>query len=157
MKNRRWVFIDPGLLKTIVRGERTCVIVKSLCSKLLVMAWVIAVIIVSNPTAFARTVNVKGSGSYTAVTVNFSFDGTGHPGNPSGSAAQELLTGTDNIGGPFTGQNIGEYALDFSTRCTAPDGTAGISLELVQAVEAVTYNQVSYILPGSVLASAALA
>jgi hypothetical protein len=141
MKNRRWVLIDPGLLNTFARGESTCVVVKSLCSKLLVMAWVIAVIIVSDPTAFAGTANVKGAGSYTAVTVNFSFDGTGHPGNPTGSAAQELLTGHDNIGGPFTGENIGEYALDPSTSCTAPDETAGISLELVLAVGAVTYNQ----------------
>src|SRR5215472_14761258 len=129
MKKRRWVFIDPRLLNTFARGERRRVIAESLCSKLLVTAWVIAVITVSNPTAFAGTVNVRGSGSYTAVEVNFSFDGTGHPGNPSGSAAQELLTGNDNIGGPFTGENIGEYALDFSTSCTAPDGTAGISLE----------------------------
>jgi hypothetical protein len=115
--------------------------VKSLCSKLVIVAWVIAAIIVWNPTAFAGTVNIKGSGSYTAVTVSFSFDGTGHPANPSGSAVQELLTGNDNIGGPFTGENIGEYAVDFATSCEAPDGTAGVSLELVQAIGAVTYNQ----------------
>jgi hypothetical protein len=141
MKNRRWVFIDPRLLNTIAKGEKTYGIVKSLCAKLSVVAWVIAVTIVSNPTAFAGTVNVKGSGSYTSVTVNFSFDGTGHPGNPNGTAVQELLTGNDNIGGPFTGENIGEYALDFSIRCTAPDGTDGVSLELVEAAGAVTYNQ----------------
>ena len=109
--------------------------------QLSIIAGVIAALIGWNRTAFAETVSVKGSGSYTGVPVNFSFDGTGHPGNPSGAAAQELLTGHDNIGGPFTGENIGEYALDPSTSCTAPDGTAGIRLELVEAVGAVAYNQ----------------
>jgi hypothetical protein len=110
-------------------------------AQLSIIAGVIAVVIGSSSSVLAGTVNVKGSGSYTGIPANFSFDGTAHPGNPTGGAAQLLLAGSDNIGGPFTGENIGEYSLNFSTSCTAPDGTAGIGLELVKAVETVTYNQ----------------
>jgi hypothetical protein len=118
------------------------VVIPKVCSKLSIMAGVFVVVLASNRTAFTGTVNVKGSGSFTSVGANFSFDGTSHPGNPNGTAGQELLTGTDNIGGPFTGQEIGEYTLDFSTSCTAPDGSAGgVFLGLIDAVRAVTYNQ----------------
>jgi len=105
------------------------------------MAGVIAGLIASNHNAFPGTLNVKGSGSETGGTTYFSFDGASHPGNPTGAASQLLLTGTDNIGGRFTGQNTAEYTLDFSKSCTAPNGTTGVAVELVEAVEAVTYKQ----------------
>jgi hypothetical protein len=117
------------------------VVVHKAYSKLSIIAGVLVAVLATNHNTFAGTVNVKGSGSFTSVGANFSFDGTSHPGNPNGTAGQELLIGTDNIGGPFTGQEIGEYTLDFSTNCTAPDGTAGVGLGLIQAVRAVTYNQ----------------
>jgi hypothetical protein len=104
-----------------------------------IMAGVIACVIASNHNAFSRTVNVKGWASETGGSAYFSFDGISHPGNPTGTASQLLLAGTDNIGGRFTGQNIAEYTLDFSKSCTAPDGTAGVAVELVEAIEAVTY------------------
>jgi hypothetical protein len=110
-------------------------------AKLSIMVGILAAVLATNHKTFAGTVNVKGSGSFTAAPANFSFDGTSHPGNPGGNAGQELLNGTDNIGGPFTGQELGEYTLDFSISCTAPDGSDGVFLGLIQAVRVVIYNQ----------------
>jgi hypothetical protein len=86
----------------------------------------------SNPSAFAGTVKVKGSDQGTALTAKFSFDGV----TPASSIT---FTGTDNLGGPFNGQDVGEYAAT-ATSCTAPDGSAGTEFVLVQAKEVVNYN-----------------
>ena len=107
---------------------------KNICSKLVIGAGVIAVLMISsNPSAFAKTVTVKGSAQGTALTANFSFDGV----TPASSI---ISTGKDNIGGTFNAQDVGEYAFT-ATSCTAPDGTAGTALVLVQAAEVRTYNK----------------
>ena len=142
MKKRTWVLIDPGLHKTLARGERTCVIVKSLCSKLLVVAWVIAFIIVSNPAAFAGTVNVKGSDAGTFLTANFSYDG-------KGAAIEGDSSGSDNIGGHFKSKKLNEATFGTGS-CTGPDGTTGIPATLVHADEVDTYNQGQLLLDGTV-------
>jgi len=103
-------------------------------SKIAVIAGAVVVLIVSKPIAFAKTIQTnKGSLSGTFVTANFSFDGV----TP---AILVSFSGTDNVGGPFTGQEVGEYSVT-RTSCTAPDGSDGTVLELVQSVEVVNYAQ----------------
>jgi hypothetical protein len=47
---------------------------KNICLKLLIVAGIIAILIISsNPRAFAKTVNVKGSGQGTASHGQFQF------------------------------------------------------------------------------------
>jgi hypothetical protein len=101
---------------------------------IVIIAGVVVVLMVSNPIAFAKTTqNNKGSLSGTFVTANFSFDGTA-------PAMLVTFSGTDNVGGPFTGQEVAEYSLTGNS-CTAPDGTDGSAFDLVEGVEVVTYQQ----------------
>ena len=103
-------------------------------SKIAVIARAVVVLIVSKPIAFAQTQQTnKGSLRGTFVTANFSFDGVA-------PALLVTFSGTDNVGGRFTGQEVGEYS-PTGTSCTAPDGSEGTVLELVQGVEVVTYEQ----------------
>jgi hypothetical protein len=76
------------------------------------------------PHSQGRT-NITGSGSVTlsASTVSVSM-ALLIGGNPTGGAGQELLAGTDNIGGPFARQNVGEYSLDFLKSCTVSHSSA---------------------------------
>jgi hypothetical protein len=106
--------------------------IKNICSKLVIVAGVLAGVILSNQSVFAGTVKVKGSEQGTALTANFSFDGVA-------PASSITFTGTDNLGGPFNGQDVGEYAAT-ATSCTAPDGSAGTAFVLVQAKEVVNYK-----------------
>jgi hypothetical protein len=116
------------------RREIMAINTKNICSKLVIVAGIIAILIISsNPSAFAKTVNVKGSGQGTALTANFSFDEVV-------PALSIISTGKDNIGGTFNAHDVGEYAFT-ATSCTAPDGTAGVETVLVQAVEVRTYNK----------------
>jgi hypothetical protein len=107
--------------------------VKDTCSKLSIMVGIIAAMIVLNHSAFAATVKVQGSNAGTFVTANFTYDGVA-------PAISITYTGQDNLGGSFTGQDIGEYSVT-TRRCTAPDGSAGTVFVLVRATEVDTYNQ----------------
>src|SRR5690348_2073521 len=103
-------------LGTKLTGRKNAMNIKNICSKLAIGAGVIALLIISsNPSAFAKTVKVNGSGQGTALTSAFSFDGVA----PADSI---VSTGKDNIGGTFSIQDVGEYSFS-STSCTAPDGT----------------------------------
>jgi hypothetical protein len=107
--------------------------IKNICSKLVIVAGVIAALLISsNPSAFAKTVTVKGSGQGASLTSAFSFDGV----RPAGSI---VSTGKDNLGGTFNDQDVGEYTFT-ATSCTAPDGSAGIELFLVQAAAVINYK-----------------
>jgi hypothetical protein len=108
------------------------VTIKSTCSRLSIMAGIIAMI-ASNRKAFGGTVTVKGSDAGTFVTANFTYDGVA-------PAISITYAGSDNLGGPFTSQDIGEY-VGTGSSCTAPDGSAGTVFVLVQATEVDTYNQ----------------
>jgi hypothetical protein len=78
--------------------------IKHICSKLVIVAGVIAALMISsNPSAFAKTVTVKGSGQGTGLTSAFSFDGVA-------PASSIISTGKDNLGGKFNAQDVGEYA-----------------------------------------------
>jgi hypothetical protein len=108
--------------------------IKNICSKLVIVAGVIAALMISsNPSAFAKTVTVKGSGQGTGLTSAFSFDGV----TPASSI---ISTGKDNIGGTFNTQDVAEYAFT-ATSCTAPDGSAGTKLVLVQAAVVINYKR----------------
>jgi hypothetical protein len=103
-------------------------------SKIAVIAGAVVVLIVSKPIAFAETPQTnKGVSRGTFVTANFSFDGV----TP---ALLVTFSGTDNVGGPFTGQEVSEYS-PTGTSCTAPDGSEGTIFDLVQGIEVVTYKQ----------------
>jgi hypothetical protein len=81
---------------------------------------------------FAKAPNTfSGSGSYSFVSAAFSYDGL-VPG--------VLFTGSgkDNLGGPYTFQCVAEFAT--TTSCTAPDGSAGTTFDLVQSDCALTYK-----------------
>jgi hypothetical protein len=107
--------------------------IKNICSNLVIAAGVIVILIISsNPSAFAKTVTVKGSSQGTALTANFTFDGIA-------PASSITSTGKDNLGGTFNAQDVGEYAVT-TTSCTAPDGTAGTKFVLVKAAAVVNYE-----------------
>src|ERR1700687_2088387 len=85
------------------RRETMATNTKNICSKLITVAGIIAILIISsNPSAFVKTVTVKGSAQGTALTANFSFDGV----TPASSI---ISTGKDNIGGAFNAQDVSEY------------------------------------------------
>lgn len=88
-------------------------------------------VIFFKPIAFAKQAN-NGSLSGTFVTANFSFDGA--------PAMLVTFSGSDNVGGPLTGQEVAEYSVT-GISCTAPDGSEGTVFDLVQGVEVVTYQQ----------------
>jgi hypothetical protein len=104
------------------------------CSKIAVIALLIAALIGLKPIAFAEAKQTNnGSLSGTFVTANFSFDGVV-------PATLVSFSGNDNVGGPFTGQEVAEYSVT-GRSCTAPDGSLGSVFDLVQSVEVVTYQQ----------------
>ncbi len=100
--------------------------------KLSIMAGIIAAIVAAN-NAFAGTVKVKGSEAGTSVSVNFSFNGV-TPANYS------VFSGSDNIGGPFSGQQIADFSIGTGS-CTARDGSEGTPAVLIQSTEVDTYSQ----------------
>ena len=103
-------------------------------SKIVVITGVVMVLMTSRLNSFAKTnQNNNGSLSGTFVTANFSFDG-------AAPATLVTFSGTDNVGGPFTGQEVAEYSLT-GVSCMAPDGSEGSAFDLVQGVEIVTYQQ----------------
>jgi hypothetical protein len=86
------------------------------------------------PIASAIAANpLKGSGSYTLVSVAFTYDG---------SAAAILLSGSgqDNLGGSFTFQCVAELTPTASV-CTAPDSTTGTRFDQVQSDCASNYHR----------------
>jgi hypothetical protein len=101
-------------------------------SKLSTMVGIIAVI-ASSHNAFAGTVAIKGREAGTFVTANFTYDG-------ASNAGVATYTGDDNIGGPFSGQDLEEYSFTGGS-CTAPDSSVGTVIVLVQATRTDTYNQ----------------
>jgi hypothetical protein len=104
------------------------------CSKRAIIAPVVAALIALKPIAFAQAKQSNnGSLSGTFVTASFSFDGVA-------PATLVSFSGNDNVGGPFTGQEVAEYSVTGSS-CTAPDGSLGSVFDLVQGVEVVTYQQ----------------
>jgi hypothetical protein len=107
---------------------------RRICPELAIIAGVIAVLVACSPRALAGTVNVKGSIAGTSVTANFTFDGVTQ-------ALSIISTGSDNIGGPFTSQEIEEDTLVAASDCTAPDGSAGIVFEPVKEITVATYIQ----------------
>jgi len=102
-------------------------------SKLLIATWIIAAVIAPTHKTFAGTGNVKGSEAGTFVPSNFSYNG-------DGDAGLTTYAGHDNLGGPFTGQDLEQYSFTGSS-CTAPDGSAGSVFVLVQATGVNIYNQ----------------
>jgi hypothetical protein len=103
------------------------------------MGGLAAAVIASN-NAFAGTAKVKGSEAGSFVTSNFSYDGVS-------PALEAFYSGSDNLGGPFNGQEIDEFALTTGT-CTGPDGSAGEPFVLVEADEVDTYPQGQLIFGG---------
>src|SRR5689334_3962901 len=79
----------------------------------------------SSYNAIAGTVAIKGREAGTFVTANFTYDGASNAGLAS-------YTGDDNIGGPFSGQDLEEYSFTGGS-CTAPDSSVGTVIVLVQA------------------------
>lgn len=81
---------------------------------------------------FAKTPKTfSGSGSYSFVSAEFSYVAL---------APGVLFTGSggDNLGGPYTFQCVAEFST--TTSCTAPDGSAGTTFDLVQSDCALTYE-----------------
>jgi hypothetical protein len=109
------------------------VTVKIIYSMFSIMMGAIAALIASNQNAFGGTVKVKGSEKGASITVNFSFNGI-TPANYS------TYAGSDNIGGPFSGQQIADFSLGTGS-CTAPDGSTGTVAVLIQSTEVDSYNQ----------------
>jgi hypothetical protein len=73
--------------------------------------------------AFAATIPFTGSGTYTNVSSSFTYDG---------AAPAALLTGSEKTNlGPATFQVVSEVSPS-AVACTAPDGTAGTTFNLVQ-------------------------
>jgi hypothetical protein len=104
------------------------------CSNTAAIAGVVAALLALKPIAFAKTKQTNnGSLSGTFVTASFSFDGVA-------PATLVMFSGIDNVGGPFTGQEVAEYSVTGSS-CIAPDGSVGSAFDLVQGVEVVTYQQ----------------
>jgi hypothetical protein len=107
--------------------------IKNICSKLVIVAGVIAVLMISsNPSAFAKTVTVKGSAQGTGLSSALSFDGVA-------PALSIISTGKDNLGGTFNTHDVGEYAFT-ATSCRAPDGSLGTQFVLVQAALVTNYK-----------------
>ena len=99
--------------------------------KLWVTLGLIVILMASNHDAFAGT--VRGHEAGTFVTVNFTCDG-------ASNAGLATYTGDDNIGGPFSGQDLEEYSFTGGS-CTAPDSSVGTVIVLVQATRNDTYKQ----------------
>jgi len=74
----------------------------NVCSKLWVTVGLIVILTASNHDAFAGT--VKGHEAGTFVRANFTYDG-------ASNAGLATYKGDDNIGGPFSGQDLEEYSL----------------------------------------------
>src|SRR5215467_11777778 len=75
------------------------------CSKTTVKALVVAALIALKPIALAQAKQTNnGSLSGTFVTASFSFDGVA-------PAILVSFSGNDNVGGPFTGQEVAEYSV----------------------------------------------
>jgi len=103
----------------------------NVCSKLWVTVGLIVIVTASNHDAFAGT--VKGQEAGTFVTANFTYDG-------ASNAGLATYTGDDNIGGPFSGQDLEEYSFTGGS-CAAPDSSVGTVIVLVQATRTDTYKQ----------------
>src|SRR5471030_1318477 len=99
----------------------------------LAMVVSLTVLISAGSAEAKKTVKVNGSAQGTDLTSAFSFDGVA----PAGSV---ISTGKDNIGGTFNAQAVGEFSFTADS-CTAPDGTAGTALVLVEARAVRTYNK----------------
>jgi hypothetical protein len=71
-----------------------------------------------------------GGGSFISVGAGFSYDG-------SATANLDIETGTDNVSGQFSVQNVNEYVAT-TTTCTAADNSPGLVFDLVEAYEVIT-------------------
>jgi hypothetical protein len=111
----------------------------------LALAMVVSLtVLVSAVGAEAKTIKLRGSGQGTDLTSAFSFDGA--------APAQSIVsTGKDNIGGAFNIQDVGEYSFTADS-CTAPDGSAGTAIFLVQSAEVINYKGGQLFLSGTATA-----
>jgi hypothetical protein len=91
----------------------------------------------------AKPVKYKAAGQLTFITANFSYDG-------NAPAVVNQFNGKDNFG-VFTGSCVAEYATGV-TACTAPDGSVGVSFDLVESDCVTTYG-----LTGQIFSHAAAA
>jgi len=87
---------------------------------------------VATSEAFAGTIPFIGFGTYTNVNSSFTYDG---------AASAALLTGSESSNlGPATFQVVSEVSPS-TVACTAPDGTAGTTFDLVQTDAAGAWGQ----------------
>jgi|SRR5579863_302894 len=102
---------------------------KSNCFKFSVMAAMLGALFASGSAVFANSSSFTGSGTYTFVTGNFSYDG---------AAPALVLTGSGNTNalGFITFQTTAEDSPTVTT-CTAPDGSAGTTFAPVQSDSAL--------------------
>jgi hypothetical protein len=89
-------------------------------------------VLISASESLAVTQNTSGSGSFTFVNSNFTYDFVSPASYITGP-------GSDNHGGQFTSVTIAEYAPS-STVCAAPDGTPGLQYDLIASNGVNTYK-----------------
>jgi hypothetical protein len=101
--------------------------------KLALAAGILGASFASGSAAFAKPALFTGSGTFTFVTANFSYDG---------AAPALVLTGSENTNrlGFTTFQTTAEDSPTV-TSCTAPDGSAGTTFDLVQTDSALISKQ----------------
>src|SRR5580693_619317 len=88
-------------------------------------AGVLSMMLAVSP-VFAKNVNViKGSGAGSFALGQLSYDGVA-------DADIETYSGKDNVGGSYIGQVAAEWS-PTTTACTAPDNSAGVQYDLIQA------------------------
>ena len=89
-------------------------------------------VLISASEVLAVTQKISGSGSFTFVNSNFTYDFVSPASYITGP-------GNDNYGGQYTSVSIAEFAPS-STVCTAPDGTPGLQYDLVASNGVNTYK-----------------
>ncbi len=94
-------------------------------------------------TGYAAAKPVKGSGSATYATANFTYDG-------NAAAVQLSGSGKDNFGGKYTVSSVAEWALN-GAACATTSGASGVEYDLVGAdgVSNYTKGQVYYTSTGA--------
>jgi len=98
----------------------------------LIFVLVLSVSFIVSSDGFAGTQPFFGSGTYTNVNSSFTYDG---------AASAALLTGSEKTNiGPSTFQVVSEVSPS-TVVCTAPDGTAGTTFNLVQTDAAGAWPQ----------------
>jgi hypothetical protein len=106
---------------------------RKIAGLIVVSGLALVLVLLSASQSLAVTQKVSGSGSFTYVSSNFSYDFVN-------VAVYITGPGKDNLGGQFTSVAIAEYAPPSSTVCTAPDGTSGLQYDLVASNAVNTYK-----------------